>query len=90
MAGAVPLAGFFPDVLRNDAQVVTPLEAAVGAQRADMVELLLENGAVMNAATWTRLTCFTAVVGANDAREVLEAHRPAGASAACEGVQTPW
>lgn len=79
-----------PDVLRNDAQELTPLEAAVGARRADMVELLLENGAEMDAATWTRLTCFTAVVDADEVRVVLEPHRPAGASDACDGVRTPW
>ena len=79
-----------PDLLRNDAQVVTPLEAAVGARRADIVELLLENGAVMDAARWTRLMCFAEVIDAGDVRDLLQPRRPAGASDACEGVQTPW
>ena len=79
-----------PNFLRNDAQVVTPLEAAVGARRADMVELLLENGAVMDAAMWTRLMCFAQVVDAGDVRALIEPRRPAQASETCDGVQTPW
>lgn len=79
-----------PNVLRNDAQVLTPLEAAVGARRADMVDLLLENGAVMNAAMWTRLTCFAEVVDAGDVKDMLDGRRPVGASDACKEVQTPW
>jgi hypothetical protein len=79
-----------PNFLRNDAQVVTPLEAAVGARRADMVELLFENGAVMDAAMWTRLVCFAEVVDAGDVRMVLEPRRPADASDHCVDVQTPW
>ena len=35
------------ELLRNDAQVVTPLEAAVGIDRPDMIETLLENGATL-------------------------------------------
>ena len=79
-----------PDILRNDAVVLTPLEAAVGARRADMVDLLFENGAVMNAAMWTRLICFAGRVDAGDVKDVLDAHRPAGASDACDQIQTPW
>jgi hypothetical protein len=79
-----------PNFLRNDTQVLTPLEAAVGARRADMVELLLENGAVMDAAMWTRLMCFAGVVDAGDVRDVLEARRPAHASDRCADVRTPW
>ena len=79
-----------PNFAHNDAQVLTPLEAAVGIRRADMVELLLENGANMDAATWTRLICFADVVKAGDVRALLEERRPQGASAECQGVRTPW
>ena len=74
----------------NEAQMLTPLEAAVGIRRADMVEVLLENGSVMDATTWTRLTCFAGVVEAGDVRALLEQRRPQDASASCEGAQTPW
>jgi len=75
----------------NDEMVLTPLEAAVGARRADMVELLLENGAVMDASAWTRLRCFADVVKAGDVRELLDARRPEGAPPfSCDAVTTPW
>lgn len=74
----------------NEEKMLTPLEAAVGIRRGDMVELLLENGAQMDAATWTRLLCFADVVRAGDVRALLERRRPQDASASCEGVKTPW
>ena len=78
------------ELLRNDAQVVTPLEAAVGIDRPDMVETLLENGAVLDAATWTHLMCFAYSIEADEAIEFLEQRRPAGAAIACDHVRTPW
>ena len=78
------------ELLRNDAQVVTPLEAAVGIDRPDMVETLLENGATLDAATWTHLMCFAASIEADESIEFLEPRRPAGASTACDHVRTPW
>ena len=78
------------DLAHNQAFVLTPLEAAVSIERADTVELLLENGARMDAATWTRLICFADVVDAGDVRVLLEQRRPPDASASCEGVSTPW
>lgn len=78
------------DFAHNEAQVLTPLEAAVGTRRTDMVELLLEHGAHMDAAMQTRLTCFARRVEADDVRALLEERRPPDASATCEGVQTPW
>src|SRR5688500_20198729 len=44
------------ELLRNDPLTLTPLEAAVGSDRPDMIEVLLENRAILDAATWTRLT----------------------------------
>jgi hypothetical protein len=78
------------ELLRNDAQVVTPLEAAVGIDRPDMVETLLENGAVLDAMTWTRLMCFAISIEADEAIEFLDQRRPTGASTACDHVRTPW
>ena len=74
----------------NQEHVLTPLEAAVSIQRVDMVDLLLENGARMDADNWTRLICFADIVDADDVRAFLEQRRPRDASATCEGVRTPW
>ena len=76
--------------VHSEAQMLTPLEAAVGIRRGDMVDLLLENGARIDAATWTRLICFADVVKAGDVRALLEQRRPQDASASCEGVRTAW
>jgi hypothetical protein len=78
------------ELLRNDPLTVTPLEAAVGIDRPDMIEVLLEHGAVMDAATWTKLMCFATAIEADEARAVLEQRRPPGASLVCDHVQTPW
>ena len=75
------------ELLRNDAQVVTPLEAAVGIDRPDMIEVLLDNGAVLDAMTWTRLMCFAAAIEADEAVDFLEQRRPAGAATACDHVR---
>jgi len=78
------------DFLRGTEDVLTPLEAAVGARREQMIELLLQLGATLDAPTWTRLTCFAERHDAPAAGRVLAAHRPDGADADCEGVATPW
>ena len=78
------------ELLRNDALVVTPLEAAVGIDRADIMEVLLDNGAVLDAMTWTRLMCFAASIEADEVVDFLEQRRPADAATACDHVQTPW
>ncbi len=76
--------------VHNEAQILTPLEAAVGARRADIVELLLESGASLDAATRTRLLCFADVVDAGDVSALLETRRPEDGQVMCESVETPW
>jgi hypothetical protein len=78
------------DLAHNEEFVLTPLEAAVSIERVDMVELLLENGARMDATTWMRLICFADLLNAGEVRVFLEQRRPQDASASCEGVSTPW
>lgn len=77
-------------IVHHNAQVLTPLEAAAAARRVDMIELLLEQGAVMDATVWTRLLCIATDVDSDEVREFLERRRPTGASGTCEGVRTPW
>ena len=67
------------ELLRNDPLVVTPLEAAVGSDRADMIEVLLDNGAVLDAMTWTLDVLCNGHRG-DDVRALLEQRRPDGAS----------
>ena len=79
-----------PLILSGRALVVTPIEAAVAAERADMVELLLEQGARMDAALWTRLMCFSVSVEADDVRALLEPRRPEASVEDCDGVEIGW
>jgi ankyrin repeat protein len=78
------------EFLRNDPLTITPLEAAVGSDRVDMVELLLDHGAVLDPFTWTRLMCFAIAIEAEESRALLEQRRPAGSSLDCDHVRTPW
>lgn len=77
-----------PSVLA--ARSLTPLEAAVGARRAEVVDLLFLHGAKADASIWQRLHCFAQATGAVDVMAMLERYRPAGSHASCEGVATPF
>jgi hypothetical protein len=79
-----------PDILSAHSLVVTPIEAAVAAERADMVDLLLEQGARLDADLWTRLMCFSASVEADDVQALLEPRRPEGVVEHCDGVEIGW
>jgi hypothetical protein len=78
------------DIVAARALVLTPLEAAVASRRADMVELLLEQGAQLDAATWTRLVCFSNSVKATDILSLIEPRRPVAATENCDRVDIPW
>jgi len=69
---------------------LTPLEAAVGARRAEMVELLMLHGATMDSGNWTRLRCFAIETGAPDVVAMVGRYRPAGARESCDDVATPF
>lgn len=79
-----------PDILGDNALELRPIEAAVAAERADMVELLLEHGVEVDAALWVRLMCYSARGGAEDVRALLEPRRPTTAVENCEQIQIPW
>ncbi len=70
--------------------LLTPLEAAVGTDRGDMIGTLVDHGAAIDGATWTRLMCFAQSIEADDAAAALQARQPAGASTSCDAVETPW
>ena len=72
------------------AGALTPLEAAVGARRAEMVELLMLRGARVDPSGWRRLHCFALSMGAADVVQMLERYTPANATASCEGITTPF
>ena len=89
-AGADPNAIYplRPGVLA--ASSLTPLEAAVGARRAEIVQLLVLHGARVDAAGWRRLHCFAVGLGALDVVKAVDAFAPQAADLSCEGVSTPF
>jgi hypothetical protein len=66
---------------------LTPLEAAVAADDAEMIKRLLASGARMDPALWTHLRC---IAEGDNVPPTLELYRPEGAVAACGGVIPPW
>ena len=80
--------GLRPGVLA--ASSLTPLEAAVGARRAEMVELLMLRGARVDDTSWQRLHCFALGTGAADVVAMLDRYKPADAATSCEGISTPF
>lgn len=79
------------EVLGDREVTATPLEAAVGIDRADIIQVLLENGATLDVSTWPHLMCLAASVEADEAKEFLEQRRPDDAVAAdCEHAPRPW
>jgi len=57
----------------------TPLEAAVAARRAEIVNLLVREGATLNESGWRRLHCLAMETGAGDVVRAVDELRPAGA-----------
>ena len=72
------------------ARTLTPLEAAVGARRPEMVELLMRHGATVAPSDWRRLHCFAIASGAADVVQMLDRFRPGGSETSCEGISTPF
>ncbi len=71
-------------------RALTPLEAAVGARRPEMVDLLMRRGAAVDPNAWRRLHCFAMASGAADVVQMLDRFRPAGSETSCVGISTPF
>jgi hypothetical protein len=71
-------------------RALTPLEAAVGARRPEMVELLMGHGATVDSNAWRRLHCFAIASGAADVVQTLDRFRPADTDGSCVAISTPF
>ncbi len=68
-------------LLASHAVTLRPLEAAAAAREREMVQLLIELGAIFDARIWQRAFCIS---DASSVREVLHAHRPPAAEDYCD------
>jgi hypothetical protein len=77
--------------LFDRAVTITPLEAAVAARRAEVVDVIL-SARPLDAAGWTSAACLAGSVPDEDIREVVAAHRPEGAApdVDCASYARPW
>jgi hypothetical protein len=69
------------------AVTITPIEAAVGAQRADAVRALLANGAAVDQEELRVLRCLEETRRDADVRELLAAQSTSDVD--CAGVRSP-
>lgn len=78
-------------VLRSEVLELMPVEAAVAANRPDVLRVLIESGVIVDPDRWLALHCFAVAVGAKDAQAFLD-RLPSRSipSAACVDVPTPW
>lgn len=77
--------------LFDRAVTMTPLEAAVAARRAEVVDVIL-SARPLDAAGWTGAACLAGSVPDEDIREAVAAHRPEGAppDVDCASYVRPW
>ena len=68
------------NVILPEAATLTPIEAAAASRQAEMILLLLDLGASLDANVWQRAWCISNEPGV---RSVLTSHRPADAAEDC-------
>jgi hypothetical protein len=70
---------------------MNPLEAAVAARRAEVVDAIL-SARPRDAAVWMSAACPARTVADDDIRGVVAAHRPDGEAPEpdCVGYTRPW
>jgi hypothetical protein len=77
-------------ILFDRAVTVTPVEAAVAARRAEVVDAILTERP-FDTAEWQRVFCLASTMPDEDIREVVDAHRPEGAADGdCSSYRRPW
>ena len=69
-----------PGPILPESATLTPVEAAAASRHFEMVQLLIDLGASLDANVWQRAWCIS---DASEVRSVLASHRPAGAAENC-------
>ena len=79
-----------PGLLGRDEYTVTPLEAAIGSHRSDVIELLLDSGAIMNEGSYQVLRCLAEESRDHALATFLERRMRGASPVDCSTVKTPW
>lgn len=78
-------------MLNEQDYILTPLEAAIAARHAEVVQVLVDNGTTLTGANLPRLICLARLNDTSDIAAFLQAHLPPGAAAVdCTGIRLPW
>ncbi len=78
-------------MLSEQDYILTPLESAIAARHAEVVQLLVDNGATLTDANLPRLICLASLSDATDIAAFLQTHSPPSAAAPdCTGIRLPW
>ena len=78
-------------ILSDRDYILTPLEAAIAARHAEVVQLLVENGTTLDLQDLPRLLCLARIGNATEIVAFLESHHPMrGSLVDCSGIRTPW
>lgn len=78
-------------MLSEQDYILTPLEAAIAARHAEVVQVLVDNGTKLTDANLPRLVCLARLNEATDIAAFLQAHSPPDAAAVdCTGIRLPW
>jgi hypothetical protein len=78
-------------MLSEQDYILTPLEAAIAARHAEVVQLLVDNGTKLTDANLPRLVCLARFNETPDIAAFLQVHLPPGAAAVdCTGIRLPW
>lgn len=76
-------------ILNDPGNLLTPLEAAVAAGHAEVVQLLVRHGAAINERNFPILSCLAQERGETEIVSWLNERAPAGAAPDCAGVRLP-
>ena len=79
-----------PGVLRSIGYTMTPLEAAIAERRVEILELLVELGAVVDTRNFASLWCFAQTRNDTDVSAFLEARVPQHPAVDCANVKIVW
>ena len=79
------------DLVFDEPATMTPFEAAIATERAEVASLMLWNGyRIDDPGEWRQLRCLAQLEDNSEIGALLDTVKPAGAVLECSGVIRPW